>query len=199
MSRILDLIFSIILIVVLSPLLLLLSLIIKLTSKGPVIFKQKRIGLHRREFNIYKFRTMYTNAPKDVATHLLEDPSRHITPIGKLLRRTSLDELPQLFNILKGDMSFVGPRPALYNQEDLVSLREQYGVHRVRPGITGWAQVNGRDELPIPVKVEFDRYYVEHKSVGLDIKILFLTVAGVVSGKGVVEGKQGSGGITTHS
>jgi O-antigen biosynthesis protein WbqP len=135
---------------------------------------------------------MYTDTPKDVPTHLLESPDRFITPVGKFLRKTSLDELPQLFNILRGDMSFVGPRPALYNQYDLISLRDKVGVNKVMPGITGWAQVNGRDELSIPVKVQYDKFYAENMSLRLDIKIVFMTVFNAVLGKGVVEGKQKS-------
>ncbi len=135
---------------------------------------------------------MYAETPKNVPTHLLKDPERFITPIGKLLRKTSLDELPQLFNILKGDMSFIGPRPALYNQEDLIALREEFGVNRIKPGISGWAQVNGRDELEIPEKVEYDRYYLEHMSIRLDLKILFMTFYNVLFSKGVVEGGKGN-------
>lgn len=190
MKRILDFIFSIVLVIVFSPIFILLTLIIKLTSKGSVIFKQRRIGKKNKEFLIYKFRTMYIDAPKNMPTHLLENPDRYITPIGKFLRKTSLDELPQLFNIIKGEMSFVGPRPALYNQYDLIALRDEFDVNSVRPGVTGWAQVNGRDELDIPAKVEYDRYYVEHMSLWLDFKIVFMTAFNVMLGKGVVEGKQ---------
>lgn len=190
MKRFFDLFFSLIIIMVLSPVLLVLTLIIKLTSRGPVIFKQRRIGKDKKEFDIYKFRSMYTDAPKDVATHLLESPDRFITPIGKFLRKTSLDELPQLFNILKGDMSFVGPRPALYNQYDLISLRDEAGVNKIVPGVTGWAQINGRDELSIPDKVQYDKFYVENRSTLFDIKIMFMTVFRAPLGKGVVEGKQ---------
>lgn len=193
MKRFFDLLGGIILTVILSPVLLLVSLVVKLTSRGPVIFKQRRIGLGRKEFMIFKFRTMYVDAPSNMATHLLENPDRFITPIGKFLRKTSLDELPQLFNVLSGDMSFIGPRPALYNQQDLIKLRESCGVHRMRPGVTGWAQVNGRDELSIPVKVEYDKYYVDNYSIGLDIKIAIRTVISVFMRKGVVEGKQPTG------
>lgn len=190
MKRIIDLVCSLIVLIVISPILLGVTLAIKLTSRGPVIFKQRRIGKDKKEFDIYKFRTMYADAPKNVPTHLLENPERFITPVGKVLRKTSLDELPQIFNIIKGEMSFIGPRPALYNQYDLIELRDKYKVNSIRPGITGWAQVNGRDELPIPVKVDFDKYYVENYSLWLDIRILFLTAMSVVSAKGVVEGKQ---------
>ncbi|MFZ5989351.1 MAG: sugar transferase [Bacillota bacterium] len=189
-KRIVDTAGSVILLFLLLPVLVAITALVKFTSKGPIIFKQRRIGLNKKEFNIYKFRTMYIETPKNMATHLLENPDKYITPLGRVLRKTSLDELPQLFNILKGEMSFVGPRPALYNQYDLISLRDQYGVHNVRPGITGWAQVNGRDELEIPVKVQFDKYYVEHGSLWLDIKIIFMTIFSVILGKGVVEGKQ---------
>ena len=164
--------------------------VIKLTSRGPVIFKQRRVGRNKSEFFMLKFRTMYLEAPRDIPTHLFENPERYITPVGRFLRKASLDELPQLFNILKGEMSFVGPRPALYNQYDLISLRDRYGVNSIRPGITGWAQVNGRDELDIPAKAEYDRYYKEHMSLWLDLKILLLTFKNALSGKGVIEGKQ---------
>ncbi len=190
MKRIFDLLFSVAAIVVLSPILSILALIVKLTSKGPVIFSQRRIGKDKKEFNIYKYRSMYVDTPKDVPTHLLDKPDAFITPVGKFLRKTSLDELPQLFNILKGEMSFVGPRPALYNQYDLIELRDNVKANSVRPGITGWAQINGRDELPIPVKVEFDRYYVEKMSLLLDVKIILKTFTSVLLSKGVVEGKQ---------
>lgn len=190
MKRLFDLVVSFITCIIAIPMMLVLVLLIKLGSKGPVLFHQRRIGLSKREFNILKFRTMRIDTPSNVPTHMLENPDTFITPVGKVLRKTSLDELPQLFNILKGDMSLVGPRPALYNQDDLIALRGQHGVHGMRPGLTGWAQVNGRDELPIPVKVEYDRYYVENWSFWLDIKILFLTAASVVRHKGVVEGRQ---------
>lgn len=189
MKRILDLLFSCILFIVLLPLLLAITIIIKFTSKGHVIFTQKRIGVNGKIFNIYKFRTMYIDAPNETPTHLLEEPDKYITPIGKILRKTSLDELPQLINIIKGEMSFVGPRPALYNQYDLIELREQYGVNKLRPGITGWAQVNGRDELEISTKVQYDKYYAENRTLWLDLKIVFLTVYSVILSKGVVEGK----------
>jgi O-antigen biosynthesis protein WbqP len=190
LKRTVDFLFSLILIILTSPVFLIIIILIKFNSKGPVIFQQKRIGFNKKEFNIFKFRTMYLEAPKNIPTHLLEDASRFITPIGKFLRKSSLDELPQLFNIIKGQMSFIGPRPALFNQYDLISLRENYEIHTVRPGITGWAQVNGRDELEIPVKVEYDRYYVEHISIWLDIKIMFKTLYTIILVKGVVEGIQ---------
>lgn len=175
--------------IILSPLFLIVSLLIKLESKGPVFFKQERIGKDNVNFMIYKFRSMRTDTP-DVATHLLDNPDIFITKVGKFLRKTSLDELPQLINIIKCEMLFVGPRPALYNQYDLKELRTKKGVHVLYPGVTGWAQVNGRDELEIPDKVEFDRQYVEERSILFDIKIIILTLVKVFKSEGVVEGKQ---------
>jgi len=168
-------------------LLLVISLAIKVDSKGPALFSQRRIGRNNKEFVLYKFRTMRTEAP-NVATHLLNDPQSYITPFGKFLRKSSLDELPQLFNIIKGDMTFFGPRPALFNQYDLIDLRTRCGVHTLRPGVSGWAQVNGRDCLEISQKVEFDFYYLEHHNLALDIKILFFTVLKVLKADGVREG-----------
>ena len=173
--------------VVLSPLFLIISLLIKIESKGPVFFKQERIGKDNMNFMIYKFRSMRTDTP-DVATHLLDNPDIFITKVGKVLRKTSLDELPQLINIVKGEMLFVGPRPALYNQYDLRDLRTEKGVHVLYPGVTGWAQVNGRDELEIPDKVEFDRQYTEKRSIFMDIKIVFMTFIKVFKSEGIVEG-----------
>ena len=190
MKRLIDFISGAVLLLLFIPVFIVIIILIKFTSRGPVLFSQRRIGLHRREFNILKFRTMYSNTPANVPTHMLDNPRVFITPVGRFLRKTSLDELPQMINILKGDMSFVGPRPALYNQYDLIALREQYGVHKIRPGLTGWAQVNGRDELEIPVKVEYDKYYVEHWSLWFDMKIAVLTLIGVLKRKGVVEGSQ---------
>lgn len=161
---------------------LLICLLVKLTSRGPVFHVSDRIGVANKTFRMYKFRTMRTDTPQ-LATHLLEDRERFLTPIGGLLRKTSLDELPQLFNILKGDMSLVGPRPALFNQDDLIELRTKRGVHKVVPGVTGWAQVNGRDELPIPVKVEYDAFYVENRSLALDMKILWKTASTVLDSR----------------
>lgn len=163
---------------------ILLGLIIRLTSEGPALYWSDRIGQNNTTFNMPKFRTMNVNTPI-VATHLLVSPERHLTPLGKVLRRSSLDELPQLFSVLKGDMSFVGPRPALYNQDDLIQLRTDKGVHRLVPGITGWAQINGRDELPIPTKVELDAFYLKHRSFAMDVKILLMTLFSVAGGKGV--------------
>lgn len=175
--------------IILSPLFLIVSLLIKIESKGPVFFKQERIGKDNVNFMIYKFRSMRTDTP-DVATHLLDNPEVFITKIGKFLRKTSLDELPQLLNIIKGEMLFVGPRPALYNQYDLKDLRTEKGVHVLYPGVTGWAQVNGRDELEIPDKVRFDREYIENRSIFLDIKIVFMTIFKVFKSEGVVEGSK---------
>ena len=190
MKRTLDLLLSIILTILLSPVLALLAIIIKASSKGPVLFVQRRVGKDKEEFYIYKFRTMYLETPKNMPTHLLENPEKYITPVGKFLRKTSLDELPQLVNIIKGEMSFVGPRPALFNQYDLIELRDKAGVNSIRPGVTGWAQINGRDELEIPEKVEFDSYYVDNESIFLDIKIMFITFYKALFGHGVVEGKR---------
>lgn len=191
-KRVLDAVLSALALLALSPFLLLLALIIKIDSKGPVLFRQKRVGRNKVYFDILKFRTMYADTPHDVPTHLLQDPASRITRVGKFLRRTSLDELPQLWNILAGQMSIVGPRPALWNQEDLVAERDKYGVNEMVPGLTGYAQVNGRDELPIVQKAKLDGYYAEHFGFALDVKVFFCTIANVFRGKGVVEGKQGS-------
>lgn len=168
---------------------LIISVLIKIESPGPIIFKQKRIGKDKKEFYIYKFRTMKTDTPKDIPTHLLDNPDIYITKIGKFLRKTSLDELPQIFNILKGEMSIVGPRPALWNQYDLIELRDKYKANNITPGLTGWAQVNGRDELEIDVKAEYDGEYIEKMGFLFDIKIIFMTVFSVFTAKGVKEGK----------
>lgn len=188
----LDRILSLLAIIVLSPLLLVLSAIIKFSSKGPVFFKQKRIGKNKSYFMIIKFRTMYADTPADVPTHLLKNPEARITKIGKFLRHTSLDELPQIFNIFVGQMSIVGPRPALWNQDDLIAERDKYNANALVPGLTGYAQVHGRDELSIPKKAELDGYYAEKISFSLDIKIIFRTVAQVFQGKNVVDGEQKS-------
>ncbi len=157
---------------------------IRITSKGPAIHWSRRVGRDNREFRMPKFRTMRVDAPQ-LPTHLMVEAAAYLTPVGRVLRKSSLDELPQLFTILRGDMSFVGPRPALFNQDDLVALRTKRGVHRLTPGLTGWAQVNGRDELPIPVKVNYDAYYLTHRSLRFDARILFLTVVQALMGKGV--------------
>lgn len=188
MKRIFDFIMSLLAIICLSPIIIIVSLIIKFTSEGPILFKQRRIGKDNKEFNIYKFRTMRVDTP-NVATHLLENPEQYITAIGKFMRKTSLDELPQLFNILKGEMSIVGPRPALYNQLDLRDMRTRVGVHKLVPGLTGWAQINGRDEIPLDLKVSLDKEYLDRKSFWLDIKIIFLTIVKVLKSDGVQEGK----------
>ena len=189
-KRLLDFIMSLCGIIVLSPVLLVLALCVKLSSPGPVLFKQKRVGLNKTFFHIYKFRSMRTDTPKDMPTHMLQNPDAFITPVGRFLRKTSLDELPQLFNILKGEMSVIGPRPALWNQDDLIAERDKYHANECVPGLTGWAQINGRDELPIPVKAELDGYYAAHMSFGLDVKIFFGTIGSVLFHKGIVEGKQ---------
>lgn len=188
MYNLLQRLIALVVLIALSPLFLVVAIFIKIESKGPILFKQDRIGKDNINFTIYKFRSMRTDTP-DVATHLLDNPDIFITKIGGFLRRTSLDELPQLINILKGDMLFVGPRPALYNQYDLRDLRTEKGVHVLYPGVSGWAQVNGRDELEIPDKVEFDRQYLENRSVMLDIKIVFMTLFKVFKREGIVEGK----------
>lgn len=174
MKRFVDVVLSLLLMVPCAVPILLVALSVKLTSKGPVLYWSKRVGRDNRLFRMPKFRSMLTDTPA-VATHLLADPDRFLTPIGKFLRKSSLDELPQLFCILKGEMSFVGPRPALFNQDDLVALRTERGVHRLTPGLTGWAQINGRDELPIPIKVEFDVYYLHNHGLVMDLRILLLT------------------------
>lgn len=193
-KRMLDIICSLAAIVCLSVLYLPICAIIKCTSEGPVFFRQKRIGKNKKYFNILKFRTMRIDTPKDCPTHLLKNPEQYITKVGAFLRKTSLDELPQIFNIFKGDMSVIGPRPALWNQDDLVAERDKcdkYGANDVRSGLTGWAQVNGRDELPIPVKAKLDGEYAEKISFWFDVKCLFLTIASVVKSDGVVEGGTG--------
>lgn len=189
MYNLLQRLVALIALIILSPAFLIIALLIKLESKGPVFFKQERIGKDNVNFMIYKFRSMRTDTP-DVPTHLLDDPEIFITKVGKFLRKTSLDELPQFINIIKGEMLFVGPRPALYNQYDLRDLRTEKGVQTLLPGVTGWAQVNGRDELEIPDKVEFDRQYLHHRSVLFDIKIFVMTVIKVFKKEGVVEGSK---------
>ena len=187
-KRLFDIFSSFAAIVLLSPLLLVLAILIKATSKGPVLFKQKRVGRGKTHFMIWKFRTMRTDTPKDCPTHMLENPDRYITGIGKFLRKTSLDELPQLFNILAGQMSVIGPRPALWNQHDLIEERDKYGANDIRPGLTGWAQINGRDELPIAEKAALDGEYIQKCGLKMDLKCLFGTVKNVLTGAGVVEG-----------
>ncbi len=189
-KRGLDALLSLLALVVLSPLLLILAAAVKFTSPGPVFFRQKRVGKGKTHFMIFKFRTMRTDAPKDAPTHLLKNPEAFITPIGRFLRAYSLDELPQLLNILKGEMAVVGPRPALWNQFDLIAERDRYGANDVRPGLTGWAQINGRDELPIPVKARLDGEYVRRMSFLFDARCVLGTVFSVLRHEGVVEGMQ---------
>ena len=184
MKRSFDFIMSFLLLVVFSVPMLLIAFLVKLTSKGPILYWSDRVGKNNAIFKMPKFRTMKINTPA-VATHLMEKPDQYLTSIGKFLRKLSLDELPQLFSILKGYMSFVGPRPALFNQDDLVEFRTQKGVHVLSPGLTGWAQINGRDALPIPVKVEYDEYYMMNQSLFFDLKIIPLTVLKVVRREGV--------------
>ena len=191
-KRSLDIFLSLVGMVSLSPFILILIIVIKLDSKGPVLFKQKRIGIHKKTFQILKFRTMRIDTPKDTPTHLLENPEQWITKVGKFLRRTSLDELPQIWNIFVGDMSIIGPRPALWNQYDLIEERDRYGANDVLPGLTGWAQIHGRDELPIAKKAELDGYYVQHLSFGLDVRCFFGTIKSVAKSEGVVEGGTGN-------
>ena len=184
MKKIFDLLFSLCLIIVLLLPIFIIAVLVKLTSRGPALYWSYRVGVDNKIFKMPKFRTMRIDTPA-VATHLLKDPDSYLIPIGSFLRKSSLDELPQLWSVLKGDMSFVGPRPALFNQDDLIALRTVKGVHRLIPGITGWAQINGRDDLPIPIKVEFDVYYLKHRSLMFDIKILFLTLFKVLRREGV--------------
>ena len=190
-KRLIDLLLSACGIVVLSPVLLILVIAIKLDSPGPIFFKQKRVGLHKKHFNILKFRTMRIDTPRDMPTHMLSNPEQWITKVGGFLRKTSLDELPQLFNIFMGQMSVIGPRPALWNQDDLIAERDKYGANDVVPGLTGWAQNNGRDELEIPVKAKLDGEYVEKMSFAFDVKCFVGTVVSVLKHDGVVEGGTG--------
>jgi O-antigen biosynthesis protein WbqP len=184
MKRLVDMVGALAGLIVLSPVLLAIGLLVRLDSPGPALHWSKRVGRYNAIFLMPKFRTMRTGAP-DVATHLLSDAESWVTPLGAFLRRTSLDELPQLWSVLKGDMSLVGPRPALFNQDDLVALRSEAGVHTLRPGLTGWAQINGRDELPIPEKVRLDREYLERRSLLFDFRILAGTALAAFSGRGV--------------
>lgn len=187
-KRLLDIVLSLVALLALAPLLLVLALLVKLDSPGPALFKQKRVGRGEKLFDIYKFRSMYTSAPSDVATSELQNAQSHITRVGRVLRKTSLDELPQLFNVLKGEMSLIGPRPLVPNEKDIHELRREKGAYRVRPGITGWAQVNGRDcVLPVD-KARLDGYYADHMSFGLDVKIIFFSVICVLTARGVREG-----------
>ena len=191
-KRGIDCILALLGLLILSPVFLAIMLAIKLDSPGPILFRQKRVGIHKTYFQILKFRTMRMDTPKDMPTHLLKDPAQYITKVGKFLRKTSLDELPQLFNILKGDMSIVGPRPALWNQDDLIAERDKYGANDIRPGLTGWAQINGRDELEIPVKAAYDGEYVRKMNPAMDIRCFLGTFISVLKADGVVEGGTGS-------
>ncbi|WP_151736552.1 sugar transferase ['Paenibacillus yunnanensis' Narsing Rao et al. 2020] len=190
-KQIIDFLLALIGIFLLWPFFLLIAVVIKFDSKGPIFFKQKRVGKNKREFNIFKFRTMRTDTPSNTPTHLLKDPDFFITKVGKFLRKTSLDELPQIINIFKGEMSVVGPRPALWNQVDLIEKRDRYRVYEIKPGLTGWAQVNGRDEVSIERKAELDGYYKKNLNLLLDIKIVFLTILNVFTADGIKEGHQG--------
>ena len=191
-KRLIDFSLSLFIVICLSVVLIILCLVIKIDSPGPILFKQKRIGKDKKEFHILKFRTMKVDAPKDMPTHLLDKPDFYITRVDKFLRKTSLDELPQLFNILKGEMSIIGPRPALWNQYDLISERDKYKANDILPGLTGLAQISGRDELPIDVKARIDGDYVKNRSPLLDAEIFLKTVFSVLKSDGVKEGKRGA-------
>jgi O-antigen biosynthesis protein WbqP len=191
-KRLLDFVLSALALVILAIPMLIFALLIKLDSKGPVLFWQKRVGLHKETFMMPKFRSMYIDTPAEMPTHLLNDPQRWITPVGKVFRKLSIDELPQIWSILTGKMSIIGPRPALWNQFDLVAERDKYGANDVRPGLTGWAQINGRDELAIPVKAKLDGEYVEKLSFLFDCKCFFGTILAVLRRDGVVEGGTGT-------
>lgn len=193
-KRIIDIILSSLALLILAIPMLIVAFIVKCTSKGSVLFWQKRIGKNKTVFMMPKFRSMYTETPSEMPTHMLTDPTKWITPVGRVLRKTSIDELPQLISILTGKMSVVGPRPALWNQDDLIAERDKYGANDIRPGLTGWAQVNGRDELPITEKARLDGEYVQKMSFLFDIKCVLLTVIKVIRHDGVVEG--GTGNIT---
>ncbi|MCA0981212.1 sugar transferase [Exiguobacterium aestuarii] len=191
-KRKIDFILALTGLIVLSPLFIGIMIAIKLESKGPVFFKQKRVGIHQSHFNILKFRTMRIDTPKDTPTHLLADPDQYITKIGKFLRKTSLDELPQIINILKGEMAIIGPRPALWNQYDLIDEREKYQANDVLPGLTGWAQINGRDELPIEYKAQLDGEYINKMTFWMDVRCFIGTIFSVLKSHGVVEGGTGT-------
>ncbi|MGH2101403.1 sugar transferase [Aerococcus urinaeequi] len=192
LKRPLDFLISLIALIILSPLFLLIAIWIKINSKGPVFFRQKRVGKNKELFEIYKFRSMRIDTPSDMPTHMLSNPEAFITSSGKFLRKTSLDELPQLINIVAGEMAIIGPRPALWNQDDLIEERDKYGANNVRPGLTGWAQINGRDELEIPIKARLDGDYVENMSFIFDAKCFIGTIISVFKSEGVVEGGTGT-------
>lgn len=189
-KRSIDLVLSFLGLVLLSPIILLFSILIKCTSKGPILFKQVRVGKDHKAFTIYKFRSMFIETPKDMPTHLLENPDSFITPIGKFMRKTSIDELPQLVNILKGEMSIIGPRPSLFKQEDLNALRDRNGSSAIKPGLTGLAQISGRDELEIEIKAQLDGEYASHITLFKDISLFFGTILSVLKSDGVKEGKK---------
>ena len=191
-KRFMDILLSALGLIILSPVFVILIIAIKIDSKGPILFKQKRVGIHKSHFNILKFRTMRIDTPKDTPTHLLENPDQYITKVGKFLRKTSLDELPQIFNIIKGEMAIIGPRPALWNQHDLIAERDKYNANDVRPGLTGWAQINGRDELPIAVKSELDGEYIHKMNFAFDVKCFVGTITSVLKSDGVIEGGTGA-------
>ena len=191
-KRVLDFICSLLALVILSPLFLILIIAIKLDSNGPILFKQKRVGIHKTHFNIIKFRTMCIDTPNDIPTHKLKNPEQYITRVGKFLRKTSLDELPQIWNIFVGQMSIVGPRPALWNQYDLIEERDKYGANDVPVGLSGWAQINGRDELPIKIKAKLDGEYVKQIGPLMDIRCFIGTITSVLQSKGVKEGGSGN-------
>ncbi|KWX75311.1 sugar transferase [Paenibacillus jilunlii] len=191
-KQLVDFMMALIGILLLWPFFLIIAVVIKFTSKGPVLFKQKRLGKNKSEFYILKFRTMRTDTPSDMPTHLLQDPDFFITSVGKFLRKTSLDELPQIINILKGEMSIVGPRPALWNQYDLIAERDKYKANNIKPGLTGWAQINGRDELPIEEKAKFDGEYLNLLSLSFDFLVFFKTIYNVVKREGIIEGNKQS-------
>ena len=191
-KRVIDLVLSVLAAVILSPVFLILFIAIKLDTPGPIFFKQKRVGINKTHFNILKFRTMRIDTPKDTPTHLLGNPDQYITKVGKFLRKTSLDELPQIFNIIKGEMAIIGPRPALWNQYDLIAERDKFNANDVRPGLTGWAQINGRDELPITVKSELDGEYIKKMNFVFDAKCFVGTITSVLKSDGVLEGGTGT-------
>ncbi|MGX7030436.1 sugar transferase [Vagococcus zengguangii] len=191
-KRGIDFVLSLVGLIVLAIPILIIMLLIKIDSPGPIFFKKKRVGKNKEHFEILKFRTMRIDTPKEMPTHLLENPDYFITKVGKFLRKTSLDELPQLINILTGEMAVIGPRPALWNQYDLIEERDKYGANDIRPGLTGWAQINGRDELEIDVKAQLDGYYVENESMLMDLKCFFGTILSVFKSEGVVEGGTGT-------
>ena len=189
-KKILDFVIALVALIALSPLMAVIALLVKLSSPGPVLFKQQRVGLHRRVFTIYKFRTMRLDAPSDEATNQLKHAERYITPVGRFLRKSSLDELPQLVNILKGEMAIVGPRPVILREKKLIAERDKYGVYEVLPGLTGLAQLNGRDKVPYREKAHMDGEYVRHITFAGDLKLVLLTIGAVAHSKDVVEGAQ---------